>query len=1023
MKKKIGIIILSIFTFSLFLGISIYAYVKNQAGSLDLNNVSSIAEDNIIEVASFYDLLSYGTDSSYNSKESVSSDRAILRFKNDITLTSDLVLTKDIQIDLNTHTLDLNNYTLTFKSGYSGTSGIYNGTIESGIVTDGESKGAIVIDLIKSGFKEEDVSYKKNNVKAAPTDIFTIVHLDKKYSAYSALYMVGKALNSSLNQAPKFEDYHTVSSNNFELTIDKFIPSMACEIKGTTEYCSYVYKDLDLPYYYLSSDINISYKSSDENIVSNYGKISTSTLNDHSDVTLKVIISVSSAGVTTDYDLDFKLHVVKLTDANTKKLVSKSLIKSYISPYYKKEALTIMENVVFSDYYYGFDHAIELPKSAFGGLITYTYSVTDYDGNDVDGRLADKSNTVYFEPNLNCYHLVINDESLNMYSTYVSTKESIAHLILNHLYGGAIIYDKTYQNLPLETVSTIQNGDNTVVKNLITEHGVTQINYAIKESSIAETYYQINDNVLSINNNVVPIDKAPYITVSFTFSDGTRVDIDVYVDYLDSTGSILSSFLSYYSIYDPEVPSELLTKFDMPFAYNDSTTDTPHLIPPYIVYDVATYTIEEETLADGSTFTYYNYHYFKPKNLKIDLYYNGQVRYTFPEYTNQNSFSNQLDAHLGTKKLSEIASYSDAHYIFSIDAQESLTENQRLILMYNYKFNENDASWTPYAKVVGNTTYFTDLNTTQFTVLGGLFYNEQGMNGSGAPVDHAVKDQTFFKWIYNKFRPSQIEELKNINQNNTIIPMDWLSQDILISSSDTALSSVHDYSGIGYLKNVTKVDLSNSKSVSNSVIIGLAGMPSLHTLILKNCNITDISALSKLTTVKVLDISNNKISYFDALSEVTSLEKVYLYNNVPENGDIKYVGSTGICNFQAFYDLMRHGSAVYNTVSNNIPVLYAESNSIDDYRRLKSICYQDKLKLGKDISALYKPFASLGLDITNVTGDARPGNNPFGLQTSGELSWSHEEDKTAETATYFYVKLTYSTGYILTVKYYVDRYE
>ena len=120
---------------------------------------------------------------------------------------------------------------------------------------------------------------------------------------------------------------------------------------------------------------------------------------------------------------------------------------------------------------------------------------------------------------------------------------------------------------------------------------------------------------------------------------------------------------------------------------------------------------------------------------------------------------------------------------------------------------------------------------------------------------------------------------------------------------------------------------------------------------------------------------------------------------------------------------MRHGSAVYNTVSNNIPVLYAESNSIDDYRRLKSICYQDKLKLNEDISALYKPFASLGKHITNVTGDARPGNNPFGLQTSGELSWSHEEDKTAETATYFYVKLTYSTGYILTVKYYVDRYE
>ena len=460
----------------------------------------------------------------------------------------------------------------------------------------------------------------------------------------------------------------------------------------------------------------------------------------------------------------------------------------------------------------------------------------------------------------------------------------------------------------------------------------------------------------------------------------------------------------------------------MPFAYNDSTTLTPHLISPYIVYDVATYRVEEEILADNTTFTYYNIHYFKPKNLKIDLYYNGEVRYTFPEYTNQTSQSNNLDTYLGTKKLSEIASYSDAHYIFSIDAQESLTENQRLILIYNYKFNENDASWTPYAKVVGNTNYFTDLNTTPFTVLGGLFYNAQGKTRSNVSVDHAVKDQTFFKWIYNKFKPSQIATLTTIHSDNTIIPMDWLSQDILISSSDTELSSVQDYSGIGYLKNVTKVDLSGS-GVSDSVIIGLSGMPSLHTLILKNCSITDISALANLTTVKVLDISGNKISYFDALANVSSLEKVYLYNNVPDDGDIKYIGSTGICNFQAFYDLMRHGSAVYNTISNNIPVLYAESNSIDDYRRLKSICYQDKLKLGEDISDLYEAFKSIGTNITNVEGNARPGNNPFGLQTSGRLSWGYEDGKTEGTATYFYVKLTYSTGYILTVKYYVDRYE
>ena len=105
-----------------------------------------------------------------------------------------------------------------------------------------------------------------------------------------------------------------------------------------------------------------------------------------------------------------------------------------------------------------------------------------------------------------------------------------------------------------------------------------------------------------------------------------------------------------------------------------------------------------------------------------------------------------------------------------------------------------------------------------------------------------------------------------------------------------------------------------------------------------------------------------------------------------------------------------------------------------------------------------------------LTGRARENNtNPFGLQTAGKLSWGYQGDATEGTkyieqnvevgatitdtyyeysngsyiattdtkfvdgknyfviatysnATYFYVKLTYNNGNILTVKYYVDRY-
>lgn len=801
------------------------------------------------------------------------------------------------------------------------------------------------------------------------------------------------------------------------MTIDKFIPSMKCNTSDTFEYCSYVYKDLDLPLYYLSSDISITYSSSNISVLSNTGNVSIT--NNSQDVTLTVTISKS--GWQSSYSLAFLLHVVKISDSGTKALVAKTLIESYIQPYYNNSSLVIQEEVVHSDYYYGFPHAIELPTSAFDGTITYSYSVTDYGNNPVLGRITNGT-VAYFEPSNSCYHLVINGTSYNMYSTYISTKESAAYLILNHLYGGAIIYDKTFSNLPLETVTSINQGTNTVVKDLLSLYGVTAINYAVKNSTIAQTYYSITANVLSVNNGVLPPDKAEFITVTFTFSDSTSVAIDVYVDYLDSSGSVLSSFLTYYNIYDPTVPGEMLTTFTMPFAYNDSPTSTPNLIAPYMVYDVATYTVSTTNIGLDNTLDYYNITYNKPINLKIELWYNGASRYTFPMYTTQTSFGASLDTYLqqNNLSLSDIASYSDAKYIFSINAKESLTENHRFILIYNYKFNENDPTWTRYATNVGNTEYLTDLNTTMFTVLGGLFYSSNGKTLSNVSVSHAVKDETFFKWIYNKFKPSQMDSINAFNENETIIPIDWLSQDVLISSADSALSSVLDFNGISYLRNVTRVDLTGNKNISIDVINGLALMPSLTTLILKDCDLTDISGLSNLTTVKVLDISSNKIGYFNSLSDVTCLEKVYLYGNAPTSGNTLYVGSTGICNFQAFADLMRNGCAVYNIESNNIPVLYAESNSIDDYRRLKAIAYQDKLKTGLDISDLYQPFKNIGTTITQVS--SPPGNNPFGLQTAGELDWGFEPNKTAGTATYFYCTLTYTSGYELTVKYYVDRY-
>ena len=112
MKKKIGIFVSIVLTLLLISSISIYAYIRSSAGNENIDATSTITVNNVIEVASFNDLFTKGTDSSYNNKDTISlnSTRKVLKLTQDISLTSDLVLTKDIQIDLNNHKLDLNNY-------------------------------------------------------------------------------------------------------------------------------------------------------------------------------------------------------------------------------------------------------------------------------------------------------------------------------------------------------------------------------------------------------------------------------------------------------------------------------------------------------------------------------------------------------------------------------------------------------------------------------------------------------------------------------------------------------------------------------------------------------------------------------------------------------------------------------------------------------------------------------------------------------------------------------------------------
>ena len=657
---------------------------------------------------------------------------------------------------------------------------------------------------------------------------------------------------------------------------------------------------------------------------------------------------------------------------------------------------------------------VKLPLTGLDGSITYSYSTTDLDNHAVTTTSHTEGNAFILEPNGDCYHLVIryNDsvnESINMYSAYVGDHETIARLIINKLYGGSIIYNSADTYKELYKLSELGSVLDSTTYSYVSSYNITGLSYALKTSTDAQTYYSYDGTtyMLTVADGQVPPAKTSYMTVSFTFGTGTdaeTVDVDLYINYLAESGSTASGFLPYYNLYDPQVVSYMTTSFEMPFCFGNGA--------PYICYDFANvFTKTTETIS-GEEITYYTYTLGMPSTLKLVLYYNGAERLTFTNYSTQTSLSAQLDSYLTTNSitLAQIASYDDAKYIFKIDAQNAEANSVKMLLLYNYKFNAANANWSLYKYHLDDTDYITELTSTEFTVDGGLFYN------STSTATNAVQDKNFFAWIYNNFNPDGTAAAitsSSVNENS-FIPKSWLSLDVELDKADSLLSSVTNYAGIGNLTSITKVNLSGI-TLSASILTSISAMTSVTDLNLSNCGITSISAICTMNSIKVLDVSKNSIDDFNDLVKLKNLEEVYVYSN-NATIDNPIVGSLGITNLQTYTDLIRNGIAVFNQVSGDVPVLYADSDDYNDYVKLKSIIYQNKLSTNVSITKLYTSFESV-YTVTDLALENTGGSFTWGYQTSDDEGNTYDE----YTATYFYVNYTFS-GNTVNVKFYVDRY-
>ena len=1011
--NKIGIIISSIFILTFIVGLSVFAYFKLSSNQ-NVNASTAITTENIINIASFDDLFNNSKSGNYNDSNGVynSENRKILKLTNSIELTNDLIITNDIHLDLNGNKLNLNNKTLTFKHGYNGCFSLYNGTIEKG----SNGLGKIDIDLPNAGFITNGVSYQSNNSTTTEANTLNIINLNPKYSAYSALYLVGNVIDSSLNDRIEFKNYDTVIANSFTLTQDKFITNKnKCILNSdTNEICSYIYKDIDLPNHYLSTDITIEYSLDDDTYIDEYGKVTTPTTS--ADATLTATISHENWD--TSYSCAFKLHIINLENQTIKDNIGLQLLKDYIAEYYIENTLRVDATRSITNYY-GFPNAIELPTTALGGNIEYEYSMTDYNNLSIT-TTSHLNNEVYvLEPNIDCFHLVVNlndnrSVSLNMHSNYVSDYETIARLIINKLYGGSITIDSSKNQRSLYTLTNMINGVDgvqildSITKSYISTYNITSITYNLKSETEALNYYNLTDYLLAVKAGASPEVKSEALTMNFKFgsgADAVDVPIDLYINYLAEGGNTLSGFLPYYTEFNTHVQDELIDEFEMPFYYGGSA--------PYVCYDVAynyadtiNYTTTKLTQYTPN-FDAYNVTLGIPDCLDIILYYNGVERYTFTK-GQTSSLTEELDTY-----FSAAAASSDAKYIFRLNAQGSFANNCNVILMYNYKFKTSD-TWKRYEYSVKdgqNVThsYITDLTISPFAISGGLFYN------TTSTKSNAIHDSTFFKWIYNNFNTDENATAITTVTANSFIPVGWLSQDNAIDITvDATLKSVTDFYGIGNLKNVKKVNLSG-KYLSPAVLTSLGELKDVTTLTLSDCGITSVTQISNLVSVRELDISNNNISYFDELINMSNLFLVVLYGNKPTDA---IIGSKGICNFQTYYDLIKNGVSVYNqvstyvddnSVSHEIAVLFADSDDYNDYVRLRALITQNKLSRNVQISKLYDKLK----DIT--VGNIEMKYN------SGSLTWGYEGDRTIyEGSATKYIKSRVTIGGEVTANTYYE---
>lgn len=898
MKKKLTILISMLIAFVFVSLTTVYAYfailaihtstLTFSATNQTIQNVSSWSD--FIKYTNYYSLTAKDFNSS--SKESVTSDRFTLNINKNIELMNDIVITSDCNIVIEEgKKINLNGYSITIRNQFDGAMSI-TGDVSS-IYTSNTLEGStneIIIDCPYSAVVFSEGIIAENITK-------TVIKENQQEIINSAYKFIFATLqNTGINDFYNLS-FEEVNISNHECTFGNH--------SNDTYGCIYTHSDLEFIDHYLSYDLNISYTSSNPEILSNKGNVI------NSDQTSLVKLGI----IVNDEIRYIDVHVICPEDYGKAGL---NVMTEYLNRYYGPE-LNEDGTVVEGSYLYTLNGPIMLPASDTYFAQNFIYTVSDAE-TITDSEIYFSTNdetlsTEYFqfinadgiENGENDYYILLISSKIK-YLTITATDGSQIQLVVKQLasdtlkdnqsyaagfardiYGNQIdIYEEeTYSGYTeIYLLATPNKGAFSYPK-------IDTVTYTILGDS-DNTYEIVSGKVENnvewlllrhnINSTVKPnVTQTIFLEIAFDFVEGDDPIIQLSIVFhhnIDTeAGFGFDDFIQYYTYFNKEfiISSNNYTynDFEMPFTFGTNLPAFTFKIYEQVYYeDIKDYVYVESS---NELFTMKLVCNSGEYNLN-DLIYSGE---------NKGKIINDAVSS-GTAKLkvdinpyyvnTETTNYKfiyvpiytsgdeRAYYLWDSDGTGT---NQ-----YSTIYKNTDNSWVHIEPVVTvtNTADETQFNyitkdtldrydyISELTVPGLLRYQ-----CANSIVDEEFYDKNLYMLVYDKiykhyvFNEETAEnelvyiEGKEYNEGYTFIETDLT---YLVDELSLQTGYYETLRGINHLKNVKELNLNGFYLKSGEGCYYTGGTGGIYYLTHQIANINEITYLSGMTGLEDLRLMN-----------------------------------------------------------------------------------------------------------------------------------------------------------------------